>query len=427
MIDIKQLREDPDAYRQAAKVKRMAVDIDGLLELDGQVLDAQRELQEIKTAQNRAGKDIARLQGEEKQAAIEQMGKLKSRVKELDDRLVELQPRLDEQLLLVPQLPAPEVPIGQTDADNVEVRREGELPAFDFQPRDHVELGEALDIIDLPRGVKLAGARNFILKGAGAMLHQAVLRLAMDGMVAKGYEPMVVPMLVNDEIMEGTGYFPVGRDQAYLCERDGQALAGTAEVPVTAYYKDEILSAEDLPKKFVAQSTCFRREAGAAGKDTHGLYRIHFFDKVEQVILCQADDAVSQAHHEEIIANAEEVLRKLELPYRLIEVCTGDMGQGKVRMYDIETWMPSRDSYGETHSASRFGDFQARRLNIRYRDADGKPQFCHTLNNTVIASPRILIALLEVHQQSDGSIRIPPALQPYMGAMKAIKAPPSEA
>jgi len=286
--------------------------------------------------------------------------------------------------------------------------------------KDHVELGAALDIIDIPRGVKLAGTRNFILKGAGALMHQAILRLGIDRMIAKGYTMLTVPVLVNESVMYGTGYFPVGRDQAYLVERDGMSLVGTAEVPMTAYHADEILDEAELPRKYMALSTCFRREAGAAGKDTYGLYRIHYFDKVEQVIICRNDEQASLEHHHEILRNAEEVLAALELPYRVVNVCTGDLGQGQVQKFDIETWMPSRNSYGETHSASRFHDFQARRLNLRYRDADGKVRFCHTLNNTVIASPRVLISMLELHQNADGSVTVPEALRPYMGGMESI-------
>ena len=313
------------------------------------------------------------------------------------------------------------MPVGADESENVELRREGELPQFDFEMKDHVQLGAALDIVDIPRGVKLAGSRNFILKGAGAMLHQAILRLAIDRMIAKGYTLMTVPVLVNESVMCGTGYFPVGRDQAYLVERDQMSLVGTAEVPLTAYHSDEVLDEADLPRKYVALSTCFRREAGAAGKDTYGLYRIHYFDKVEQVVLCRNDEQASIAHHADILANAEDVLRALELPYRVVNVCTGDLGQGQVQKFDIETWMPSRQSYGETHSASRFYEFQARRLNMRYRDADGAVRFCHTLNNTVIASPRILIPMLEIHQNADGSVTIPAALRPYMGGMAKIE------
>jgi seryl-tRNA synthetase len=221
--------------------------------------------------------------------------------------------------------------------------------------------------------------------------------------------------------MYGTGYFPVGRDQAYLCERDEMSLVGTAEVPLTAYHTGEILSEADLPIRMVAQSTCFRREAGAAGKDTHGLYRIHLFDKVEQVIICKNDEQTSKNHHQEILQNAEDVLQALELPYRVVNVCSGDLGQGQVQKYDIETWMPSRNSYGETHSASRFYEFQARRLMLRYRDRDKKLHYCHTLNNTVIASPRILIPLLELNQHADGTINIPKVLRPYMGNRSLIE------
>jgi seryl-tRNA synthetase len=421
MIDIKLIRENPAAYKHAAKVKQCSIDIDELLAADKQLLDARRELQEIKTAQNAAGKEIASLPKADKPAAIARLGELKTRAKQLSEQVDSIEPKFDELLLLVPQLPDPQVPVGQDDADNVEIRRVGEIRKFDFEPKDHVALGEMLDIIDIPRAVKLAGTRNYILKGAGAMLHQAVLRLAMDMIIDKGYQPLTVPVLVNENIMVGTGYFPTGRDDAYLCERDGQALVGTAEVPTTAYYADEILCQGDLPVKFAAMSTCFRREAGAAGKDTKGLYRIHSFDKVEQVILCKADPAESARLHEEIIRNAEDCLAALDLPYRVIECCTGDMGQGKVRMFDIETWMPSRGGYSETHSASRFHDFQSRRLNIRYRDEAGNLQFVHTMNNTVIASPRILIPLLELNQNADGSVNIPDALQPYMRGMKKIE------
>jgi seryl-tRNA synthetase len=252
------------------------------------------------------------------------------------------------------------------------------------------------------------------------MLHQAILRLAVDQMVAKGYTLMTVPVLVNESVMYGTGYFPLGRDQAYLAERDNMSLVGTAEVPITAYHGDEILAESDLPRKYIGLSTCFRREAGAAGKDTYGLYRIHFFDKVEQVIICRNDEQESIRFHQEILNNAEDVLRALELPYRVVNVCTGDLGQGQVQKFDIETWMPSRNSYGETHSASRFHEFQARRLNLRYRAADGKVMFCHTLNNTVIASPRVLIPVLELYQNADGTVTVPAALRPYMQGMERI-------
>ena len=421
MIDIKLIRENPEKFIEAARLKNVDADIPALLDVDGRLLDAQRQMQDVRTKQNAAGKQIAQLKGDEKAKAIEAMSQLKARAKELADIVDQLQPQFDELMLRTAQPPAPEVPVGRDDTENVFLRVEGEVPKFDFPVKDHVQLGEALDIIDIPRGVKLAGSRNYILKGAGALLHQAILRLAIDQMVAKGFTLMTVPVLVNESVMYGTGYFPVGRDQAYLAERDGMSLVGTAEVPVTAYHSGEILDEADLPRKYVAMSTCFRREAGAAGKDTYGLYRVHFFDKVEQVILCANDEAVSIRHHQEILSNAEDVLKALKLPYRVVNVCTGDLGQGQVQKFDIETWMPSRGAYGETHSASRFYEFQARRLNMRYRDAEGTVRYVHTLNNTVIASPRVLIPVLEFYQNADGSVTVPEALRGYMGGMERIE------
>ncbi len=420
MIDIKDLRADPDKYVKAAADKRMAVDIAAVVELDKQLTAAQKELQEVRTAQNVAGKAIAKLSGEAKAAAVAEMGELKTRAKQAAEAVAEIEPHLREQMLLVPTAPAADVPVGADDSENVELRREGEPRRFDFEPKDHVQLGEALGIIDIPRGVKLAGTRNYVLKGAGCLLHHAVLRLAHDMMVERGFTPLTVPVLVREEMMVGTGYFPTGRDQAYLAERDALSLVGTAEVSLTALHSEEMLDEADLPVKYVAQSTCFRREAGAAGRDTYGLYRIHVFDKVEQVIIGRSDEEASLAHHRDILANAEDVVRAFGLAYRVVNVCTGDLGQGQVQKYDIECWMPSRDSYGETHSASRFGEFQARRLNLRYRGADGKVRFCHTLNNTVVASPRILIPILEHYQNADGTITIPNVLRPYMNGIEKI-------
>jgi seryl-tRNA synthetase len=243
----------------------------------------------------------------------------------------------------------------------------------------------------------------------------------MDMMVERGFVPMVVPVLVREEVMYGTGYFPTGRDQAYLCERDEMSLVGTAEVPLTAYHSDEILNEGDLPLKFCATSTCFRREAGAAGMDTYGLYRIHLFDKVEQVIICKNDVEESKRFHREILQNAEDVLQALELPYRVVNVCSGDLGMGQVQKFDVETWMPSRNAYGETHSASRFYEFQSRRLKLRYRDGAKRVHYCHTLNNTVIASPRILIPILKLNQNADGTVTIPNALRPYLANRERIE------
>jgi len=426
MIDLKVIRENPDLVKRAARDKNMKVDIDQVLEVDRRRRALETEFNELRFQQKQAGEQIAKAAKEQKAELSKAMGQIKERLKELDTQREQVDAELRQLMLLVPQVPAYDegVPVGRDDSENVEVRRHGTpkyKADFGFPFKDHLELGTSLDIFDVDRGVKIAGTRNYVLRGAGAMLHEAVLRLAWDLMMERGFTPLTVPVLVNDKLMEGTGFFPLHRDEVYLCERDAQSLVGTAEVPVTGYHMDEILEETELPKLYVARSTCFRREAGAAGKDTRGLYRIHFFDKMEQVVLCKADAAESRKWHEAIIANAEAVLQALELPYRLMEVCTGDMGQGKVRMFDIETWMPSREAYGETHSASRFHDFQARRLNLRYRRNDtGKPEFCHTLNNTVVASPRILIPLLELNQNADGSVTVPTALRKHMGGRERI-------
>lgn len=424
MIDLRLVREQPDLVKRAAAQKNMNVDIDRIIAVDARRRALETEFNDLRFRQNQAGEQIARAPKEQKAELSAAMGQIKARLKEIDAERDRVEAELRELMLLVPQIPDPAAPVGRDASDNVEVRRVGtprRRGEFGFECRDHLDLGLHLGIIDIDRGVKIAGSRNYVLRGAGARLHEAVLRLAWDLMMDRGFVPLTVPVLVNDQLMEGTGFFPLHRDEVYLCERDGQSLVGTAEVPVTGYHGDEILEEAELPKLYVARSTCFRREAGAAGKDTRGLYRIHFFDKIEQVVICKADPAESAKWHEAIIANAEAVLQALELPYRVMEVCTGDMGQGKVRMFDIETWMPSRDAYGETHSASRFHDFQARRLNLRYRRGDtGKPEFCHTLNNTVIASPRILIPLLELNQNADGSVSVPKALRPYMGGLERI-------
>ncbi len=421
MIDIKQIRENPPKFKKACQSKRFYdVNIDELLRLDEVLRGTKKKLQDISTLKNQIGKNISKLFSIEKEAELSQLSVYKEEEKRSREYLKMRQPVFDKLMLRVPQ-PADEgVPIGKDDTENVEIRREGKVRQFDFEPKDHVQLGLVLGIIDIERGVKLAGTRNYILKGDGALLHWAVLRFAMDFMVDKGYVPFSVPVLMKDDTMTGTGFFPGSEDQTYRMEKDQLNLAGTAEVPLTAYRMGEILNAEELPLKYVALSSCFRREAGAAGKDTYGLYRIHQFDKVEQVVICENSVEQSNKFHEEILANSEAVMAALELPYRVVNVCTGDLGRGQAKKFDIEAWMPSRGNYCETHSASKFYEFQARRMNLRYKD---KPEprgtshgtrFCHTLNNTVIASPRILIPILELYQNSDGSITIPKVIRPYM-------------
>jgi seryl-tRNA synthetase len=415
MIDIKKVHENPEKFKKAAKDKNFDVDIDRLLDLDSQLLSVKKQLQDVSTDKNRIGKSIPKLSADEKQSALSELSQLKQREAKYDEDVKRLKPEFDELMQQVPQPTDDDVPLGKDDTENVEIRKEGQVRHFDFEPKDHVQLGLALGIIDIERGVKLAGTRNYFLKGDGALLHMAVLRFAMDYMVGKGYIPLSVPLLMKDEAMKGTGYYPGSEDQTYRMEKDQLNLAGTAEVPLTAYRMGEILGEEELPLKYVAQSSCFRREAGAAGKDTYGLYRIHQFDKVEQVVICKNSVEQSNKYHEEILANAEAVMQALELPYRVVNVCTGDLGRGQVKKFDIEAWMPSRGNYCETHSASKFYEFQARRMNLRYKEsATKKNHFCHTLNNTVIASPRILIPILELYQHSDGSITIPKVLRPYM-------------
>ncbi len=423
MIDIKQLRDHPERYVQAAQDKRIPADVPKLLEIDAELKDVKARLQEIATEKNRIGKSVPKLSGAEKDVALAELSRLKQQEEDDQNRTKELQPQFDALMLQVPQPPDADVPVGKDDTENVELRREGEVPQFDFDLKDHVELGMALNMIDIERGVKLAGTRNYFLTGDGALLHWAVLRFAMDFMVERGYVPMSVPLLMRDEAMQGTGYYPGSEEQTYRMEKDELSLVGTAEVPLTAYRMGEILRDQELPLKFVALSSCFRREAGSAGKDTYGLYRIHQFDKVEQVIVCHNSDEQSAAFHEEILANSEGVMKALGLPYRVVVVCTGDLGRGQARKYDIEAWMPSRGNYCETHSASKFYDFQARRMNLRYKETQTKRNlFCHTLNNTVIASPRVLIPLMELYQNPDGSITIPEVLRPYMQGRDRITA-----
>jgi len=424
MIDIKQIRENPQKFKDACQAKKFTADIDRLIEVDSELKTVRQKLQDISTDKNRIGKSIPKLSADEKQSALSQLAELKQEEAKYSNDLGQLQPQFDEIMQQVPQPADDDVPPGKDDTENTEIRKEGEIPHFDFELKDHVQLGLSLGMMDIERGVKLAGSRNYFLKGDGALLHWAVLRFAMDCMVGKDYIPLSVPLLMKDEAMRGTGYYPGSEEQTYRMEKDQLNLVGTAEVPLTAYRMGEILSADELPLKYVALSSCFRREAGAAGKDTYGLYRIHQFDKVEQVVICENDTESSRKFHEEILANAEAVMKAIGLPYRIVNVCTGDLGRGQAKKFDIETWMPSRGNYCETHSASKFYEFQARRMNLRYKEPVTKKNvFCHTLNNTVIASPRVLIPLMELYQNSDGSITIPEVLRPYMNGREKITKP----
>lgn len=443
MLDLKFIRENPDAVKKGAQLKNMTVDVDRLLELDARKRAAQQKLQELQTEQNKASRELGPIMGQlkkeqdpAKKAELEQKAEslkarpaaIKQEMVALEEQLKSLDPDIEKLLLTIPLPPDEDVPIGKSSEDNVEILKWGEPRKFDFEPKTHLELGKSLGLFDVERGVKLAGSRSYFLTGAGALLHNAVLRMAQDFMIhEQGFTPMSVPVLVREEAMRGTGFFPAGREQAYrVGEIDDPAeeirfLTGTGEVGLTAFHMDEILSEADLPKTYVTVSTCFRREAGTYGKDTTGLYRIHQFDKVEQVVICKNDKEESKRWHRKMLSFSEEMLKRLKLPYRLLQCCTGDLGVKNASMIDVETWMPSRNGYGETHSASRLYDFQARRCNLRYRTADGKTLFCHTLNNTVIASPRILIPIVETYQNPDGSITVPEALRPHMAGMEHIE------
>jgi len=466
MIDLKQLRDDPERFREGARRKGVDVDIDRILELDARRREAISRQESLRSEQKKIeksiGPEIGKLTGAMKKAEGPERERLereldalrakpaalKEQVQQAEAAVAEVEGPLNALLLEVPLPPDPDVPPGASSDDNVELRRWGPA-SFDpakpfeankgFRARSHVDLIERHGWASFERGVKIAGARSYVLAGDGMLLHQAALRFAFDFMIGEhGFTPVSVPCLVREEGMVGTGFFPAGRDQAYQVDetsRGGAAdlyLAGTGEVGLMALHMDEILDEATLPRTYTTVSTCFRREAGAAGRDTAGLYRIHQFEKVEQVVICRADEDESRAWHQKMIGFVETLLQRLELPYRLVQCCTGDLGVKNADMIDIECWMPSRGevgddghalgAYSETHSASRLYDFQCRRLHLRYRgdSTGGKPVVCHSLNNTVLASPRILIPLLEIHQQEDGSVAIPAALRPYMGGRDRI-------
>lgn len=423
MIDLKDIRENPESYQKACDDKRIAFDVQAFLKLDSEFCDIRSQVESLRADQNRANKELRALSGAEKEQKLAEMKDYSAKLKTESPKLKELEEKWKALQLQIPSIPLAEVPVGVDDSENVEVRVEGKIPQFGFDTKDHAELGKVLDLFDIERGVKVAGTRNYFLKGDGARLQRAVLSLAMDLLHERGYVLFDPPHIVRYEAMMGTSYFPGGEDQAYhLDERDDEHyLIGTSEVPVCSYHMDEILDAESFPLRYAGYSPCYRREAGAYGKDTAGLYRVHQFYKVEQVVICEASAEASRKCHAELLENSEEMMRLLELPYRVVNVCTGDLGQGQLFKNDIEAWMPSREKYGETHSCSSFHDFQARRLGIRYKDNSGKTVYCYTLNNTCIASPRILIPLLEVHQQEDGSVRIPQALRKYMGGQELLK------
>ena len=416
MLDIKYIRENAEILKIACANKNFSADIDGILELDALITPDQQKLEALQLRRNKESKLVHTTKDEKQREELKSgLIEVKEQIDELQKSLRENKEKLHQKMLIVAQPAREDVPVGKDDSDNVEIMQWGERPKFDFKVKDHMDLGKKHDMIDIERGVKLAGSRSYILKNDGALLEHAVLQFTQDTLLERGFKLVSVPVLVNEEVMEGTGYFPVGRDQAYTIERDKLALVGTSEVSLCGMHAGEILDEASLPLRYMAQTSCFRREAGTYGKDTKGLYRVHQFKKIEMVVVAPQGKDITDELHEEILGHSEYILQSLEIPYRKVYVCTGDLGQGQVRKHDLEAWMPSRKSYSETHSCSSFYDFQARRLKIRYKGKDKKNHLVYTLNNTACATPRILIPLIENHQTEDGRIRIPECLRKYMG------------
>jgi seryl-tRNA synthetase len=421
MLDIAFIRNNPEVVKEGVRKKRMKVDIDEILSIDNDIRFLKTEVETLRADRNRISKDVSRSDGPQRDELISQIRFIKESLTDKEPKLKNLEERFEQLMLFVPNPPAPEVPEGDSDEDNVVLREVGKLPTFDFVPKDHLELAESLDIVDMPRAVKFAGARMYFLKNEGALLEFALFKFALDHLFSKGFQPMIVPQLVRREAMVGTGFFPLGEEDTFFVSKDDLYLIGTAEVPLVSYHMDEILNEAELPKRYCGYSTCFRREAGSYGRDTKGFYRLHQFNKVEQVVICANDPEISMMEHRLLLQNAEEIMKALELPYRVALACSGEIGQGQVLKHEIETWMPSRGKYSETHSCSTLHEFQARRLRIRYRNSDGKTKPCHTLNNTAVASPRILIPILENFQNQDGSVTIPKVLRPLMCGIEKIE------
>ena len=408
MLDINFIRQNPKLVKEAARKKRVPVDIDHLLEID----EKRRKL--VSQVDRLRGKRNILAKQRPTEETIEKGKKLKAEIKKLEEELRPLEKEFRELMLQVPQIPAKEVPEGKSDKDNKPIKYWGKKPKFDFPIKNHIELAKNLDLIDFERGVKVSGFRGYFLKNEAVLLCFGLWDYALKHLMKKGFVPLQAPSLVKELPLIGTGWFPLGKDDVYATS-DDLFLSGTAEIPVTAYHSGEILKEEELPKKYVAFSPCFRTEAGSYGKDTKGIFRLHEFMKVEQVVICKAEEKESIHWHEEITKNAEEIVQALGLHYRVVLNCTGDLGLGQVKKYDIECWVPSQKRYRETHSSSYFFDFQTRRLNIRYRTKKGEIKFAHSLNNTAVATPRILTAVLENYQQKDGSVKVPKILQRYVG------------
>lgn len=415
MLDIKQIRENPELFKKGIAIKQANPElIDQILKLDEEKRKLITESEQLKAEKNKVSKQIPQLQGEEKEKVLAEMKTLSDKQKTIEEELKKAE---EAYMDIMNQLPNPaheSVPEGEDDEDNQVARLVGDKPEFNFEPKEHWELGEALDIIDLERGAKVAGSRFYYLKNELVILEMALMNFVMQKLVKKGFTPMIPPYMVREDAMYGTGFFPADKNQIYSVNpgEDDLYLIGTSEVPVTAYYSGEILEEKDLGQKFVGYSPCFRREAGTYGKDMKGILRVHQFEKVEMVFIAHPDK--SWEAHEEMREIEEEVLKDLGIPYQVVNICGGDLGGSAAKKYDLEAWLPGQGKYREMTSTSNCTDFQSRRLNIRYRDSEGKIHFVHTLNGTATSS-RPLIAIMENYQQKDGSIKIPEVLRPLCG------------
>lgn len=416
MLDINFIRENKDLVGHAARKKHIDFDVEELIKADEKRRELLSRVEELRAKQNEASKHISEksISPEERNFLINDMRELKETLGREEDELKAVMKEWQRLMVSVPNIPDMSVPEGKDDSQNVEIRTVGEKTEFAFEPKSHIDLMQALDLVDFERGSKVAGFRGYFLKGDAARLTMAIWYYFQDFFSKEGKELMLAPSLVNRESFIGTGYLPQSEDDLYKTQ-DDQYLAGTSEVPIMGYFRDEVIDRNELPKKILAFSPCFRREAGSYGKDTKGLMRVHEFYKLEQVTLCEASHEESVRHHEEMNALTERAMESLGLHFRTVVNCGGDLGLGQVKKYDIELWVPSENTYREISSASYFHDFQSRRLNIRYRDEDGKLRFVHSLNSTAIPTPRILIALFEQYQNADGSVTVPKILQPLFG------------
>lgn len=427
MLDIKLVRENPDIVKASLTARRadpkVLAKVDEVVELDRRRRALLVEAEDLRAARNKVNDDISALKkaGQSADDALKGMKEVSRKIKDYDEQLREIETASLAIMLDINNIPDQSVPDGDTPEDNVEIRRWGSEPDYGFEPKPHWEIGEALDILDFERGAKLAGGRFVLMKGAGARLERALVDFMLDmHTTAHGYTEVWPPLLVNTETMTGTGQLPKFAEDLYKCEDDDLWLIPTAEVPVTNIHRDEILTAEELIKKYVCYTPCFRREAGSYGKDVRGVIRQHQFNKVELVKFCKPEDSWDEL--ERLTADAEEVLQALGLYHRVITLCTGDLGFSAAKTYDIEGWIPSSGGFKEISSCSNFTDFQARRTNIRFRrEPKAKPELVHTLNGSGVAVGRTLAAIMEQYQQADGTVRVPEKLVPYMGGMTVIK------